>query len=124
MLSVDTSQLRVKEPLPGWKGRFFKSANMTFGYYSVSAGASIHEHSHANEEVWHVLEATLRFLTADKPKSREPAVAHSCRRTLWIHMAILTQRVGALANLLLNKGGEFMGHRLPLEPFEIAPDCG
>lgn len=59
MLSVDTSQLRVKEPLPGWKGRFFKSANMTFGYYSVSAGASIHEHSHASEEVWHVIEGDL-----------------------------------------------------------------
>ena len=53
---IDTSQLKVKEPLPGWKGRFFNSENMTFGYYSVEAGASIHEHSHPNEEVWHVIE--------------------------------------------------------------------
>jgi len=41
-----------------------------------------------------------------------------------IGVAIFTQRVGALTNLLLNTGGEFMGQRLPLEPFEIAPDCG
>lgn len=41
-----------------------------------------------------------------------------------IGVAIFTQRVGALTNLLLNRGGEFMGHRLSLERFEIAPDCG
>lgn len=56
---IDTNQLTVKEPLPGWKGRFLNSDNMTFGYYTVAAGASIHEHSHSNEEVWHVIEGEL-----------------------------------------------------------------
>jgi len=56
---IDTDQLNIKEPLPGWKGRFFNSNNMTFGYYTVHAGASIHEHSHPNEEVWHVIEGEL-----------------------------------------------------------------
>jgi quercetin dioxygenase-like cupin family protein len=56
---IDTSHLNVKEPLPGWKGRFFNSNNMTFGYYIFPAGASIHEHSHPNEEVWHVIEGEL-----------------------------------------------------------------
>lgn len=56
---IDTNQLTVKEPLSGWKGRFFNSDNMTFGHYTVAAGASIHEHSHANEEVWHVIEGEL-----------------------------------------------------------------
>jgi len=53
---IDTKQLKVKEPLPGWKGRFLNSENMTFGYYTVATGASIHEHSHPNEEVWHIIE--------------------------------------------------------------------
>ena len=53
---IDTKQLSVKEPLPGWKGRFLNSENMTFGYYTVAAGASIHEHFHPNEEVWHIIE--------------------------------------------------------------------
>ena len=56
---IDTRQLKVKEPLPGWRGRYFHSDNMTFAYYTVAAGASIHEHSHANEEVWHVIEGKL-----------------------------------------------------------------
>ncbi len=56
---IDTNQLKVKEPLPGWKGRYFNSDNLTFGYYNVEAGASLHEHSHPNEEVWHVIEGEL-----------------------------------------------------------------
>jgi len=56
---IDTNQMNIKEPLPGWKGRFFNSNNMTFGYYNVEARASIHEHSHPNEEVWHVIEGEL-----------------------------------------------------------------
>jgi quercetin dioxygenase-like cupin family protein len=56
---IDTSRLDVKEPREGWKGRFFHSENMTFAYYTVEAGASIHEHAHPNDEVWNVIEGDL-----------------------------------------------------------------
>ncbi len=52
---IDTNELEVREPRSGWKGRFFHSANMTFGYWNVSAGSWIHEHSHPNEEVWNII---------------------------------------------------------------------
>jgi len=52
------------EPLPGWKGQFFHSATMTFSHYEIAAGASLHEHHHENEEVWHVIDGTL-VLTVD-----------------------------------------------------------
>ena len=58
---IDTSELRVREPLPGWKGRFFHSENMTFAHYTIDAGSSIHEHHHPNEEVWIVLEGEMEF---------------------------------------------------------------
>ena len=61
---VDTRALPVREPLPGWKGRFFNSQNLTFGYYDVVAGAAIHEHQHPNEEVWHVIDGTLEVTIA------------------------------------------------------------
>lgn len=38
---IDTTALSVREPLPGWRGRFFDSASMTFGYYEVESGAAI-----------------------------------------------------------------------------------
>jgi quercetin dioxygenase-like cupin family protein len=69
---IDTRQLKVKEPLPGWKGRFFHSNNMTFGYYDVSAGASIHEHSHPNEEIWHVIEGQLEVTIAGQTRIAGP----------------------------------------------------
>ena len=56
---IDSNKIEIKQPLPGWDGRFFDSATMTFGYYNVVAGATIHPHSHPNEEVWHVIEGEL-----------------------------------------------------------------
>lgn len=34
---------------------------ISFAYYDVDAGASIHTHSHDEEEVWHIVEGTLEI---------------------------------------------------------------
>ena len=72
MTFIDTNQLNIKETLPGWKGRFFNSNNMTFGYYDVEAGASIHEHSHPNEEVWHVIAGELEVSIGEQTQLAGP----------------------------------------------------
>ena len=51
---LDTTRLKVTERLPGWSGRYFRSANMTFAHYDFKRGSSIHEHSHPQEEVYEV----------------------------------------------------------------------
>jgi unsaturated pyranuronate lyase len=56
---LDISDLKVVERLPGWKGRFFHTATMTFAHYDFSAGSSIHEHFHPEEEVYEVIEGEL-----------------------------------------------------------------
>jgi len=56
---LDTKTIDAKEPLPDWPGRFFNSETMTFGYYETKAGADLHEHSHPNEEIWHVIDGKL-----------------------------------------------------------------
>jgi quercetin dioxygenase-like cupin family protein len=56
---VDTSRLEVIERLPGWHGRYFHSASMTFAHYEFRRGASIHEHCHPQEEVYEVIEGEL-----------------------------------------------------------------
>jgi hypothetical protein len=56
---VDTGSLRVIERLPGWNGRYFHSANMTFAHYDFTRGSSIHEHFHGEEEVYEVIEGEL-----------------------------------------------------------------
>ena len=61
---IETSRLNVKEPRNGWSGRFFHSRNMTFAYYTVKAGAWIHEHSHPNDEVWNIIDGQLEITIA------------------------------------------------------------
>jgi len=48
---IDTRTLSAKEPLPGWRGRFFSSERMTFGDYEVAGGAAIHAQAHPNQPV-------------------------------------------------------------------------
>ena len=61
---VDTGSLQVVERLPGWYGRYFNSSNMTFAHYDFKCGSCIHEHFHAQEEVYEVIEGELE-LTID-----------------------------------------------------------
>lgn len=56
---IDTGALAVIERLPGWHGRYFHSANMTFAHYDFTRGASIHEHFHPEEEVYEVIDGEL-----------------------------------------------------------------
>jgi quercetin dioxygenase-like cupin family protein len=58
---VDTSTLEVVERKPGWYGRYFDSASMTFAHYEFTEGSAIHEHSHPQEEVWQVIEGELEI---------------------------------------------------------------
>jgi quercetin dioxygenase-like cupin family protein len=64
MTFLDTSKLPTVERLPGWRGRYFNSANMTFAHYEFDAGSSIHEHSHPQEEVYEILEGELELTVA------------------------------------------------------------
>jgi quercetin dioxygenase-like cupin family protein len=58
---VDVDALPALEPRPGWHGRFFHSAHMTFAYYAIAPGADVHEHRHEEEEVWHVIDGKLEI---------------------------------------------------------------
>ena len=84
---IDSSELAVKEPRPGWKGRFFHSEKLTLAYYTVEADASLDAHSHANDEVWNVIEGALettidnetRVMTAGCAAVVPPNAIHSLK---------------------------------------------
>lgn len=61
---VNIGALKVVERLPGWRGRYFHTANMTFAHYEFDRGSTIHEHLHPQEEVYEVIEGELE-LTID-----------------------------------------------------------
>ena len=58
---LDTNALPVVERLPGWFGRYFHTANLTFAHYNFRRHATIHEHSHPEEEVYEVTDGELEL---------------------------------------------------------------
>lgn len=71
---LDTKTLRVTERLPGWHGRYFHSANMTFAHYDFVAGAAIHEHFHPEEEVYEVIEGELEITIDGATQVARPGI--------------------------------------------------
>jgi quercetin dioxygenase-like cupin family protein len=71
---VAISSLKVIEPLPGWYGRYFHSPNMTLAHYDFKRGASIHEHFHAQEEVYEVVEGELEVTIDGAAEIARPGV--------------------------------------------------
>jgi quercetin dioxygenase-like cupin family protein len=69
MAFIDTNKLPTLERLPGWTGRYFNSPSMSFAHYEFTAGSSIHEHFHSQEEVWEVIEGELE-ITIDRVTHR------------------------------------------------------
>jgi hypothetical protein len=78
---VDTGSLNVIERLPGWRGRYFHTATMTFAHYDFERDAVIHEHFHPAEEVYEVLEGESRSRSTASPTWRGRASWPSCRPT-------------------------------------------
>ena len=74
MSLIDTNSLRVVERLPGWFGRYFHSANMTFAHYEFKRGSSIHEHFHSQEEVYEVIEGELELTIDGVPQVVRPGL--------------------------------------------------
>jgi quercetin dioxygenase-like cupin family protein len=72
---VDTSTLDAVERRPGWFGRYFDSPSMTFAHYDFTAGSTIHEHSHPQEEVWEVVEGELEITVGGEMRIVGPGVA-------------------------------------------------
>jgi quercetin dioxygenase-like cupin family protein len=71
---IDTSNLKVIERLPGWHGRYFHSPSMTFAHYEFTRGASIHEHFHAQEEVYEVIDGELEVTIDGEAQIVRPGV--------------------------------------------------
>ena len=74
MAIVDTQQIDAIEKLPGWRGRLFHSANLTFGHWEFTAGSSIHEHFHPQEEVWEVTEGELEITIDGQAHVARPGI--------------------------------------------------
>ncbi|MEM7106611.1 MAG: cupin domain-containing protein [Bacteroidota bacterium] len=54
-------ELESKEVMPGFKGKFIHSEQMTHAYWDIEAGAELPEHYHVHEQVANILEGEFEF---------------------------------------------------------------
>jgi unsaturated pyranuronate lyase len=69
---IDPEAMKHDERLPGWRGRHWRSDQMSFAHYDIDAGSSIHEHHHPHEEVWVVIEGELEVTVAGETRKAGP----------------------------------------------------
>jgi mannose-6-phosphate isomerase-like protein (cupin superfamily) len=73
---IGPAEMSSGSPLPGWTGRFFHSANMTFAHWDVVEGAAeLHEHDHPQEEVWNVVEGEILLVVGGQERRLGPGDA-------------------------------------------------
>ena len=61
MTTLPLGSIHEKEIFPGYFGRFIHTDNMTLAFWRIEAGASVHEHSHTNEQVVNGLEGIFEM---------------------------------------------------------------
>jgi quercetin dioxygenase-like cupin family protein len=71
---IDTNAIEAYERRPGWVGKTFHSPSMTFADWTFTAGSSIHEHHHPQEEVWQVIEGELEVTVGGETQVARPGV--------------------------------------------------
>lgn len=112
---VDTKQLPAGEPCPGWHDRYFRSDLMSFTYCEVHEGAWVHEHVHPEEEVWHVVEGTLRFTLDGEEHVLGPGAAVVVPSNVPHSVRAVTE-AGARSSPTTRRADASRSTRRPLEP--------
>src|SRR3569833_1256800 len=73
MIATNLDDLPEKSPFPGWRGKFIRSAGMTFVYWDVPAGTVLPEHSHPHEQVAHMFEGEFEIVVDGVAQLLRPA---------------------------------------------------
>lgn len=65
---VTLSDLKVREPFPGYAGRFLHSEKMSVAHWTVAEGSGFPEHAHPHEQVAMVVEGRFEMTVAGETR--------------------------------------------------------
>jgi quercetin dioxygenase-like cupin family protein len=66
------ADLKEREVVPGVKGKFIHSDNMTVVYWNIDAGAVMPDHAHHHEQIVNVLEGEFDLIVEGKAYEAKP----------------------------------------------------
>ncbi|MBN1329475.1 MAG: cupin domain-containing protein [Candidatus Heimdallarchaeota archaeon] len=61
MTYINLNKLKEKEVVPGFKGKFVHSENLTIAHWTISAGSSLPDHKHVHEQIVNLISGTFEF---------------------------------------------------------------
>ena len=87
MSFIQLQELKSREVIPGFTGRFVHSENMTVAFWTVKAGAVAPVHTHPHEQVFMAMEGTFELTIDGQSREYRPGsvavipsnVPHSAR---------------------------------------------
>ena len=69
---LELSDIRVREPVPGFRVRFVHSDSMTVAYWEIESGASMPDHSHSHEQIVNLIEGEFELKVGDEMRTMAP----------------------------------------------------
>ena len=70
--NVNLSTIKEREVWPGFHGKLIHADTMTFAYWRIDQGASIHEHHHEHEQVVNMIEGEFELVVDGKSSICRP----------------------------------------------------
>jgi quercetin dioxygenase-like cupin family protein len=65
---VNLKELPEKEVVPGFRGKFIHSNNITVAHWTISAGAELPNHDHPQEQITILIKGKFEFTLANEVK--------------------------------------------------------
>jgi quercetin dioxygenase-like cupin family protein len=75
MISHALSELKEREVVPGYHGRFVHGDNVTVAFWTIDEGAALPEHAHVHEQVTMVTGGRFELTVAGQARVLEPGMA-------------------------------------------------
>lgn len=69
---LELSDIKERQPVPGFHVRFVHTDNMTVAYWDIEAGAIMPEHAHPHEQIVNLLEGELEFVAGKESSTLVP----------------------------------------------------
>jgi len=74
MTFININDIKAKEIVPGFWGRFVHSENVTLASWQVEPGASLPQHSHPHEQVTTLIEGEFELTIAGETRLLKPGM--------------------------------------------------
>jgi quercetin dioxygenase-like cupin family protein len=72
MAFIELSDVRVREPVPGYRVQFVHSESMTVAYWEIEGGALMPEHSHSHEQIVNLVEGEFELVVGGEQRRLVP----------------------------------------------------